>query len=253
MIRSSATHPQPPDDPLTVIREQEATIARTQGERTRMLASLAQVGSDDEFLSEELAAELGCSPMAARNKLVQASELCGRLPVTVDTLCAGEIDWAKAMALADITRPLSDEHAAEVEQWTLRQAADKPYAAFTACARRWVHRTDPDGAAERAHIRRAERRVWLRPLDEGICQLGLQLPAELAIGAWQRIDALARQAGGDGDTRSTAMVRADVTADLLLAEHPGAVATSGSTAPDTRTPLSKHHETDPSGRSGASR
>lgn len=228
VVRDVPRHSRPPDDPLTTIREQEAAIARAQGERTRMLASLAQTGKDNEFLPEELAPELGCSPVSARHKLEQANELCGRLPATVETLCAGEIDWAKAIALADITRPLSTEQAADVEQWTLPRAANKPYAAFTACARRRVHRVDPNGAAERAETRRADRRVWLRPLDEGICELGLQLPAELAIGAWQRIDALARQARSEGDTRSIAMVRADVTADLLLSERTDGATANGS-------------------------
>lgn len=251
-VRDVPRHSRPPDDPLTTIREQEAAIARAQGERTRMLASLAQAGKDNEFLPEELAPELGCSPVSARHKLEQASELCGRLPATVETLCTGEIDWAKAVALADITRPLSTEQAADVEQWTLRQAANKPYAAFTACARRRVHRVDPNGAAERAETRRTGRRVWLRPLDEGICELGLQLPAELAIGAWQRIDALARQARSEGDTRSIAMVRADVTADLLLSER-----TDGAPAPtndgaNNGVPATDGAPTNGSGSSGGS-
>src|SRR5699024_8565669 len=219
MIRDAPTHPRPPDDPLTTLREQEVAIARAQGERTRMLASLALADSDNESLPEELAPELGCSPATARHKLEQASELCERLPATVESLCAGKIDWAKAVAMADITRPLSRAQSAEVEEWTLQRAADKPYAAFTACARRQVHRVDPGGAGERARTRRTDRRVWLRPLDEGTSELGLQLPAELAIGAWQRVESLVRQARAAGDTRSIAMVRADVAADLLLSEH----------------------------------
>lgn len=233
VVRDVPTHPPPPNDPLAALREQEAAIARAQGERTRMLGALALAGEDNEFLPEELAVELGCSPVAARAKLEQASELCKRLPVTVKTLCAGKIDWAKVVALADITRAVSTEQAADVEQWTLHRAADKPYSAFTACARRRVHRVDPKGAAERAKTRRADRRVWLRPLDEGISELGLQLPAEVAIGAWQRVDALARQARSEGDIRSIAMVRADVVADLLLGERTSS-ATAGSGRPTTR-------------------
>lgn len=212
----------PAGDPLAAVREQEATVARAQGQRTRMLADLAITGEDNEFLPEELAAELGCSPVAARNKLEQARQLCQRLPETVDALCAGQIDWAKATALAEITRPLSAELAGEVEQWTLLRAANKPQAAFSACARRRVLRLDPDGAAERAAARRVERRVWLRPLEDGMAELGMTLPAEVATGAFQRIDHLARQTRFAGDSRGIDAARADVAADLLLGQRTGA-------------------------------
>lgn len=215
-----APHADPAADPLGAIREQERAIAAMQGQRTRMLGDLAAAGEDNEFLPEELAAELGCSPVAARTRLHQARRLCERLPGTVDALCAGQIDWAKAAAMEEITAPLSAEQAREVETWTLARAAGKARAAFNACARRRVLRVDPQGAAKRAATRREDRRIWQRDLDDGMAEIGMALPAEVASAAWDRIDRLARQAIGDG--RSLDAARADVAADLLLGRHVGA-------------------------------
>ncbi|MGH3440228.1 MAG: DUF222 domain-containing protein, partial [Sciscionella sp.] len=210
-----------PVDPVTALREQDAAIASMQGHRTRMLADIAARNEGNEFLPEEIAVELGCSPVTARNRLYQARRLCERLPATVSALCAGKIDWAKARALEEITTPLSTEHAQGVEDWVLSRAGSKPLAAFLACARRRVLRVDPAGAAERARARRTERRVWLRPLDDGMAELGAHLPADVATAAFTRIDQLARQSRVTGDDRTIDAARADAAADLLLAHATG--------------------------------
>lgn len=180
-----------------------------------MLARVAVEGARNEFLSEEVAVELGCSPGTARNRLCQARRLCERLPDTVEALCDGRIDWGKACALEEITTPLTAEQAHAVEQWTLERAGSKPQAAFAACARRRVLRVDPHGAADRASASRAERRVWLRPLDDGMAELGAQLPAAQASAAYARIEALAREARHVGDERGMNAVRADAFADMI--------------------------------------
>lgn len=214
--------PDTPADPVDALREHDAGIARMQGERTKVLARIAAEGEGNEFLGEEIAVELGCSPNTARNRLYRAERLCERLPDTVEALCEGSIDWGKACALEEITGPLSAEQAHAVETWVLDRAADKPHAAFTACARRRVLRADPNGAADRARSRRAERQVWLRPLDDGMAELGARLPAELATAAYSRIDRLARSARTGGDERTMDAVRADVAADLLTGHDRGA-------------------------------
>ncbi|MEU6643898.1 DUF222 domain-containing protein [Saccharomonospora sp. NPDC046836] len=83
----------------------------------------------------------------------------------------------------------------------------------------WAMKTDPDGAAQRADHRRAERSVQLLPGDDGMSTLLADLPAEVASSAYARIDRMARTLRGTNESRTLDQLRADVFAELLLGSH----------------------------------
>nr|WP_232212807.1 DUF222 domain-containing protein [Saccharomonospora saliphila] len=57
--------------------------------------------------------------------------------------------------------------------------ADKDPGRLRQAATRVVHRVDPDGAAERARVRRAARRVELVHGHDGMATLLADLPAQV--------------------------------------------------------------------------
>lgn len=202
-------------DPLELVEDYEAQIAHLQALQVQALHRYAD-RHPGEFLAEEVAVELGWSPQTAQRRLTEARALCDRLPGTVTALRRGEIDWSKALRLLHAVRPLPVEQARKVEDWVLARAAGKTIEHFAACARRRVLAIDPHGAAARAAARRADRRVWWQPLEDGMAEFTADLPAETASAAYARIDLLARRTTTTGDDRTMDQRRADVLADLLL-------------------------------------
>ncbi|PXY19585.1 hypothetical protein BAY60_33220 [Prauserella muralis] len=126
-----------------------------------------------------------------------------------------------------MTAPVTDAVAAEIDTQLCAQVrggkvdlADP--ARVVRAARRLVDTLDPESALARARQAREQRNLELIPGDEGMSTLAAWLPAEVAASAYSRVDALARQQRNHGDTRTLEQLRADVTAALLLGQHPGA-------------------------------
>jgi hypothetical protein len=186
------------DRVLTVIADCEAAIARTQAAQLRALARFAALRPDTtdglvgEFAADELAPLLRITGNAAQARLDLAVTLTGRLPGTLAALADGVLDLAKVRIVAELTGPLTDPQAAAVEQQVLPRAGAKTGPALRQALRRAVLRIDPHGARARHEQRRRQRAVWLRPVEDGMAELGAQLPAAAAEACWQRLDALAR-------------------------------------------------------------
>jgi hypothetical protein len=165
---------------------------------------------------------------AAQARLDLAVTLTGRLPGTLAALADGVLDLAKVRIVAELTGPLTDPQAAAVEAQVLPRAGAKTGPALRQALRRAVLRIDPHGARARHEQRRRQRAVWLRPLEDGMAELGAQLPAADAEACWQRLDALARaQACRDGGTVDQR--RADILVDLILGRgtHPAGATAGG--------------------------
>jgi hypothetical protein len=169
-----------------------------------------------EFAADEIAPALRLTRTSAMVRLDTATALTTRLPGTLEALERGEIDLIKARAVVEATDPLSDEHAAAVQDQVLGRASTQTSSQLRASLRRAVLRVDPDGAAQRHEQRRKDRRVELIPLPDAMAQLIAYLPAEQAIAIYQRLDTLACKARTPDDVRSADERRADVFVDLLL-------------------------------------
>jgi hypothetical protein len=174
-----------------------------------------------EFAADEFAPLLAMSPVAARERLGTAYSLADRLPGTLLALETGTIDYRRAAAMAEATDPLTAEQTRRVEDDVLARGDRCTHAAFRQAVRRAVNKADPDGADERRRRAKEDRRVEIRPLDDGMAELRLTLPAELAEAIYDRLTRLARRAAREGDPRTLGQLRADVAAALLLGADDG--------------------------------
>jgi len=200
-------------------------IAWLQARQIDLIAELAERSSAEPDLPEaftprELAAlEVGpllaLSAPVASERVDLAVEWSGPRSATLAALRRGDLDWPKARALADAVAILPPEIARRVEDDALVRAGQQTCAQLRASLRRLVARHDPLGAECRHQVRRAERSVCLRPLDDGMAELLAILPADAAVAAYAAVDALAKTAG-ENDGRGIDARRADALVGLLL-------------------------------------
>ena len=200
-------------------------IAWLQARQIDLVAELAErpegePGPPGPFTARELAAlEIGpllslSSPVAS-DRVDLAVEWSGPRSAILAALRRGDLDWAKARALADAVAVLPPEIARRVEDAALVRAGQQTCAQLRASLRRLVARHDPLGAECRHQVQRAQRSVCLRPLDDGMAELLAVLPADVAVAAYGAVDALAK-ARRDTDDRGIGARRADALVELLL-------------------------------------
>src|ERR1041384_1252402 len=202
---------------LVEIEFSSKQIAYWQAQLFRLLADYAELCDGDEFSDAEIAALLKWKPSFAFSQIAMARELVAKLPNTLDAMEKGEIDLYKARVLHDQTLPLTVEQAAEVEERVLGKAADQTGPQMAQRARRVVMRVDPEGHAERAAQRKAQRAAGIDLMEDDMARLWAFLPADRAVACHLRVSKIARQAKTAGDSRTMDQLRADVVADLLLA------------------------------------
>lgn len=172
-------------------------------------------GQGVEVTAQELAPRLGISRFAAR-RLVEAGRLfTDRLEDTGIALARGLIDWAKAGVLV---RHLADQPADvawEVQQLVLPDAPWQTVTQLERAVARAIISIDPLRAAARHRAARERRRVdHPRALPDGMASLYAVLPATDAAGLDLALEAAARTARANGDTRTIDQLRADALALL---------------------------------------
>jgi hypothetical protein len=201
----------------------ERQIAALHALQVRLLSRVAELRPDptgdhvSEFAADEVAAELSWTRWQAARRLACAQDLTSRLPATLASLEAGQIDLATAEGLRQVTAHLTDcETVERVERRALGSDPSRLTSSqIRARARGAVAALDKD-AAGRHQRARAERRVTLVPQDDGMAGLWALLPAEQAVAIHDRLTALGRDAADESDPRTAEQRRADVFTDLLL-------------------------------------
>lgn len=213
----------PADQVLDLIAGTDRTIGQVQAQQLRALARFADLRPGDpfaEFAPDELAPVLRVSRGVAERRLRLAVALVRRLPATLLALEHGELDLAKAALVVELTEPLSDRQAAQVEGDVLAGASTQTGPQLRQTLRRAVLRADPDGAQARHQHRLADRAVSIRPAEDGMANLVAYLAATDAEAIFHRISELAR-AGASGDTRTMDQRRTDVFVDVMLGRTSG--------------------------------
>ncbi len=174
-----------------------------------------------EFAPDEIGVALRLSRTTAANRLVMAETLIADLPGTLAAWQAGTIDSLKARAITETSYLLPREQRGALEARVLPRAGQQTIAQLRAALARAVLVLDPEGAAERHHYRRADRRVVVSPDQDGMASLWALLSAPDATAAYQRLCELARGLGSD-DPRGMDARRADLLVDLLTGRRCGA-------------------------------
>jgi hypothetical protein len=172
--------------------------------------------SPRDYLHDEVASALRVTATSADYLSRFATELTGRLPATFAALAAGDLDYARARTVWHATAQVDDEIAAQIEARLYPRAVDQTTGQIRAKIRRLVKRLDPDTLTRRRQDAERRRDVQLLPTDDGTAHLsGLDLPADAATAACNRLNAIAAALKTDGDPRALGQLRADVFLALL--------------------------------------
>jgi hypothetical protein len=179
----------------------------------RQLRAIAALSSGSIFDSQQLALLMRWSDRRAADRLALAARLVDVLPASLDALESGVIDLYQAESIADLTETLTPEKAQEVEALALVKAPQQTGANLRQYLRRQVIKVDPEGAAERAKAKKADRCAGLVSEEDDMAKFFVYLCADKALAIKNRIDKLARDLHDD---RTMDQRRADVVCDLLL-------------------------------------
>ncbi|MFD5092890.1 DUF222 domain-containing protein [Amycolatopsis thailandensis] len=197
---------------------EEVSLRGTQGRQVRALADFAAVGGSQRSATEEVALRFSVSRNRAFLLLEISCALVSRLPNTLAALDKGEIDLFKASKVTQLTRDVSDEVAAQVDEFMAKRLAERDPAAIRGSVNYAVQKFDPDGYRERAAKKRALRRVSLKHEDETMSTLSGHLPAEVAGSIYASMSRAAQSRRRTDKSRTLDQHRADVFAERLLAE-----------------------------------
>lgn len=235
----------------------ERVIAQMQASREMMLAlaaGLAPCLMDDdgvpagfdpvtwdaraaELAERSVAAEIGTatrtSDRTIQRQMAEATDLVVRFPETLRALGEGRISLAHTRVIRDAAADLDDDNVrARYEAHVVAQAENAAPQRLRRFAVREAEKVRPEALALRFDRARAERRVWVSSLPDGMAELTAVLPAAVAHAIHGRLTDMARDlkdrtplgTGAPGDVRTRDQLRADLLTDMLLTGAPRSVA-----------------------------
>ncbi|WP_221463572.1 HNH endonuclease signature motif containing protein [Actinophytocola algeriensis] len=194
--------------------------ARLDAREVRVLARLSELrndpGTSTNYASDEVAAELTLTPLAAARRVGVAVEMAERLPDTVRALERGDLDLQKASAIVNRLRVLDDDKAALAEAAVLAFAPGRTVRQIRDKLSREILKVDPDGAEER-RLRAAEHTcVRFEPCPDGMAELTVHDRAENLRPIYDLLTTTARRAKAAGNPAGTGELRAQALRDLVL-------------------------------------
>ena len=186
-----------------------------------VVAATVDCGLDGEMARHEVGVALRLSPGAAYDKVARATALTGRLTDTLAALGRGDISGLQASAIADTVEHLDDQVTAAVQARVLARASEQTLAETKRALRRAVIAADPAGAAARAEQARADRRISMSALDDGMAEMRAALTATDAEMVWAELTARAqvekvRLADGGLSAPGLDALRADALVAAIL-------------------------------------
>jgi hypothetical protein len=150
-------------------------------------------GAVNEFAADEVAAQLSLSRMSGQKRVWLAQALA-RLPRTAAAFAAGQLTLSKVWAITEALSVLDEDAATVAETRVLGRAGEQTLGNLKRSLARAVAAADPTAAQARAVRARAERRVTLTPLPDGMCEFWALLPAPDAMALYTAVTALADKA-----------------------------------------------------------
>lgn len=213
-----------PEQRIDALIASERELARLSARQQRIITAISEepfAGEpapelDKQYFLEQLRATLGESMDAVRGRIAMATDLVHRLPDTLAALEAGTITPRQAWRLTDQLRPLDHAAAERVEEAVLEyMQTRREHSGFCRKVKREVLKHDTRGAEQRHSAAMAERRVTVKPVEDGMSWVGGTLPAPDGLVLDAALDHLAEQAKADPqDGRTKAQRRADALGQL---------------------------------------
>src|SRR5262245_9060031 len=144
---------------LAYVKEVGQLQAMLEARRLVAIGRYEELRSGDEWSADLLAAETTVSIARANRDVSLAYTLRERLPNTLAALRRGLLDRARVDSIDCATSVLDDATARVVDEQLYPKAMELNPRQLADFVRKLVAEVDPDGAEERARIRREERRV----------------------------------------------------------------------------------------------
>jgi len=236
----------------------QAEIDRLQARRARVLVRVQAAGlrvhgpiglagemapapsaQELEFAHRSLRAEVGMSlrisEYSAANLLGEATLLVRDLPVTLEAVEGGRLAFRAASLIAAQAGSVDPDRRAEFDVEAMRIARDVAPSRLRTRLAALRDRILPTASAERHAAARAQRRVSIEDVEDGMSWLSAYLPSVEAHAIDHRLTGLARRVveideeDGIVDRRTLAQRRADlllslIAADVVSADEVGAEA-----------------------------
>ena len=179
---------------------------------------------DDAAAFDGAAFELRCAVRWTRRRadaeMDLATDLMVRLPMVLEALRSGRIDRPRAKTISDGVRHLDVAHARDVAVAVLDDAPLLTTGELGGRVRRKAVAVDPDGHRRRTARAKAERRFMSWEEPDGTLSLLLSgIDPVVGRTVCDRVNRIARELRGSGETRTMDQLRADVAADLLAGAH----------------------------------
>ncbi len=164
----------------------------------------------------ELSARLRLAPSTGEHRVIVAQTLTETLPTTLAALGSGQIDYRRAMVLAEGVHGLSGDQATQVEAETLPRAGGRSLGRHRAAVERAVLAIDPRAAEQRHADVVTQRRIDYQPQPGGMGSVVAFLPADGMATLRAALDsAAAGMATADlSDVRTTDQRRVDALVEL---------------------------------------
>lgn len=172
-------------------------------------------GNEDMVLrsfAAECAARVKVSDRAILGQCSDAWKLAVNFPNVLEALHEGTITTGHARAITASGETLPDEERGRYEARALELAAELTPGRLRTRLRQVADALQPVTLEERHAVAAECRKVWVRDLDDGMAELGAELPAVLAYGIYDRLSRGAR---------ATRRAAAGVTVGADGAEWPG--------------------------------
>jgi len=219
------------EDRLVVLRAMERQVSHDQAALLGAMASIVDSVVDEyeidldppmglstaaEAASAEIRAAMHMTRRAADRELEFAMHLRTRLPAVAAAFSEGSLDRRRVGVFIFETIHLSIADAREIADRLLPDAPSMTTGRLRAAIQRLCLEADPANAAERYEAAEEQRRVIVQPSPDGTADLlGLDLPPDRVAEIRDRIEMIARDLRGTGETRTMDQLRADVYLDLL--------------------------------------
>lgn len=209
-----------PEQLLAELRAVAAERARLDAHEIRLLARFSALRTDPtrgvDYASDEVAAELALTPVAASRRVGVAVAITDRLPDTLRALEGGVLDLQKSSVIAEHTRVLDDDKAAVVETAVLKFAPGRTVRQIRNKLTREILKVDPEGAEARRQRAVQDTFVRFRPCPDGMAELLVYDRAENLRPTYDLLTAAARRAKAAGNPAGTGELRAQALRDLVL-------------------------------------
>src|SRR6476469_3703595 len=225
--------------------DKERIDAITALERLKSALTAAQARITDAFACSQRASlvENGAAPRDARRSVCAQVALARRdsphkgsrhvglahtlvheMPGVLRALECGETSEWRATVIARETAHLDKEQRAQIDTAIADHLGQWGDARTERETRAWVHRLDPDGAAERAGKAATDRRVSIRPAPDCMSYLTALLPVKEGVAVYGELHRRAMSAACDPDEHRS---RGQVMAGTALNRLPRKLGRSG--------------------------